>query len=769
MHARERETGVPVPVAGVVVVVHRPFPTRVLHLTGILIRSAQRAQEDARHGQLQQDVVGHLVIPVEGGAQATLEEAGVEAEVGDGSGLPLDVLVGDARSAHADVLRVAEVVAALSGQRFGESIVANFLITQLTPRATQLQRAQPVDVLQESLVAHHPCGRERGERSVAVVLRQTRRTVVTDVELSQVAVGVVVAHAAEERLQGILLGIACGRRILRAAVQLVDGVGGEALLRAVVYVVAVLLNGVTQQYAQLVVAELLVVREDVLVDPARLEPVVVGQRVLRAGGGNLLAFGIVVSLIARRVGHHAVGVELEGQRRRELQAVEDVDLAKHLTVEAVVVVVARAVVDVAQGVLERRLRDGAVAVVVGPVAVRELHGHRGTCEPRQVAHQTFARDACGGLIHALLRTREVQTQFYAAQLSIDIRAEVVALVAGVLHDTILVQILHREHVVHGLGTALHAQVVLLHEGRAEHLLRPVDAGEVVGVGAVLQLVEHVLRVGTSGLCLIKHQGPVVTTHEVGQHRGFLKSYGTRIGDLRAHFQSALGRDENHTISGTHTIDGGRSGILQHGDALDILGRQFRHLADGALDTVDENHRVVLRCIAQRSHTAHADFGIVVTGLCTVQLQHNAWQAALQQVRRVGNGQVAHFREVNGGHRTRQVGFLRCAVADDHHLIQGFHVFVEGDVERFAGTEVYFLRTEAHIRDVELAGVDAFQRELTVEIGHCAAVGAHDLDGGADDGLTVVVDHLSLHNSILLNSLHARRARKHRLRTTDEEG
>ena len=591
----------------------------------------------------------------------------------------------------------------------------------------------------------------------------------TDVELSQIAVGVVVAHAAEERLQGILLGIACGRRILRAAVQLVDGVGGEALLRAVVYVVAVLLNGVTQQHAQLVVAELLVVGEDVLVDPTRLEPVVVGQRVLRAGGGNLLAFGIVVSLIARRVGHHTVGVELEGQRRRELQAVEDVDLAEHLTIKAVVVVVASAVVDVVDGVLERRLRDGSVAVGIGPVAVRELHGHRGTREPRQVAHQAFARDACGGLINTLLRTREVQTQFYAAQLSIDIRAEVVALVAGVLHDTILVQILHREHVVHGLGTALHAEVMLLHEGRAEHLACPVGIGEVVGVGAVLQLVEHVLRVGAGRLCLVEHQRPVVAAHEVGQHGGLLQGYRARVGDLRAHLQSALRRDEDNAVGSTHTVDGGRSSILQHGYALYVFSGKLRHLADRTLDTVDEYHRVVLRSIAQGADTTHANLWVVVTGLSTVQLQHNAWQAALQQVRRVGNGQVAHFREVNGGHRTRQVGFLRCAVADDHHLIQGFHVFVEGDVEGFAGTEVHFLRTEAHIRDVELTGVDAFQRELTVEIGHCAAVGAYDLDGGADDGLSVMVNDLSLDNSILLNSLHARSARKHRLRTTDEEG
>ena len=159
----------------------------------------------------------------------------------------------------------------------------------------------------------------------------------------------------------------------------------------------------------------------------------------------------------------------------------------------------------------------------------------------------------------------------------------------------------------------------------------------------------------------------------------------------------------------------------------------------------------------------------MTGLSAVQLQHHARQASLQQVRRVGHGQVADFREVDGSHRTRQVGFLCRAVADDHHLVQGFHVLIEGDVEGFADAEVHFLRAEAHIRDVEFAGVDAFQRELAVEIGHCAAVGANDLDGGADDGLTVVVDHLSLHNSILLNSLHARRARKHRLRTTDEEG
>ena len=72
--------------------------------------------------------------------------------------------------------------------------------------------------------------------------------------------------------------------------------------------------------------------------------------------------------------------------------------------------------------------------------------------------------------------------------------------------------------------------------------------------------------------------------------------------LCAAFLATLCCHEDNTVGTTRTIDGCRSGILEHIDALDVVGRDIvngRHL-----HTVDNEERVVRLC--DRAATTHTD-------------------------------------------------------------------------------------------------------------------------------------------------------------------
>ena len=91
------------------------------------------------------------------------------------------------------------------------------------------------------------------------------------------------------------------------------------MFRAVVHVVTVFLNGVTQQHAQIVFAPRFIVGQDVFIDPTRLEPVIVCQRVLCLSRSNDVALGIVAGLFASVECADAIRVELISETCAELQ------------------------------------------------------------------------------------------------------------------------------------------------------------------------------------------------------------------------------------------------------------------------------------------------------------------------------------------------------------------------------------------------------------------------------------------------------------------
>ena len=81
----------------------------------------------------------------------------------------------------------------------------------------------------------------------------------TDVELCQIAVVIVISDATEERLQRILRSVAPSLRITCASIELIEVICGKTLLTAVDGSIVVLLNGMPKQRIDMVKTETLIV------------------------------------------------------------------------------------------------------------------------------------------------------------------------------------------------------------------------------------------------------------------------------------------------------------------------------------------------------------------------------------------------------------------------------------------------------------------------------------------------------------------------------
>ena len=161
-----------------------------------------------------------------------------------------------------------------------------------------------------------------------------------------------------------------------------------------------------------------------------------------------------------------------------------------------------------------------------------------------------------------------------------------------LKDTILGEHTGRDKVLHGLVTTRDVHVVLLLQGNVLHqVIRPLHAREADGVGTILEHVDHALReirvlavVGTHG---IVESGILIRAGLLYHLRRSQSRERSVEGDVCLSLDTTLGGDEHHTVGTTHTEHGGGRGILQHGDALNLVGVDIPHLT---LHTIDLDKR-----------------------------------------------------------------------------------------------------------------------------------------------------------------------------------
>ncbi len=197
-------------------------------------------------------------------------------------------------------------------------------------------------------------------------------------------------------------------------------------------------------------------------------------------------------------------------------------------------------------------------------------------------------------------------------LRFEVDACVQAVETGVLQRAGVVLVTQRHHVAGGFVAAGDRHVVALVERRFEHCLRPVGVGECDPVGNLRSEIGvgvHSVRVcvGRSPrrdhLFGIVHRGghgilvddPLVHEAHEGGHVGheFEAGYGlflrpkSRDGDGRFGARTFFRSHQNNPVGSSRPVYGGRGGILQHCDALDVVGIDDRHVGH---ETVDQDQR-----------------------------------------------------------------------------------------------------------------------------------------------------------------------------------
>ena len=188
--------------------------TFVLHLAGV-DPLATALTHDTDTGHINKDVLGLLVVPLQGAVEGVAEEAEVQTDIGLRGGLPLQVVVtelvaletagkGLAAVGAGDVVAGAVALAtkaSLAVVALVECVAGNvrdFLVTRLTPAGAQLQVVEPVNTLHEAFLADTPTGTDAGEGSVFIILTEATAAVMANGEAGQIAVGVGVVDFTKE-------------------------------------------------------------------------------------------------------------------------------------------------------------------------------------------------------------------------------------------------------------------------------------------------------------------------------------------------------------------------------------------------------------------------------------------------------------------------------------------------------------------------------------------------------------------------------------------
>ena len=202
--------------------------------------------------------------------------------------------------------------------------------------------------------------------------------------------------------------------------------------------------------------------------------------------------------------------------------------------------------------------------------------------------------------------------------------------------------------------------------------------------------------------------------------------------------------EDHTISGTGTVDSGGGGILQDSHRFNIVRV---HLAQGAFHTVDEHQgaAAVTDTVTGTAGACRTRTGVIgslaatdihatgVAGL-TIGLDNvQTGNLALQGTRNIAVGTVGKYFTVEVFDRTHQLGFLQGTITHHHRGFQGLRILKEDKIhfgtaiQRFLNGLVSKKLTN---QDGRRGGLD---RVGTVVLGDITRIGTFHHHGSSDDG------------------------------------
>ena len=157
-------------------------------------------------------------------------------------------------------------------------------------------------------------------------------------------------------------------------------------------------------------------------------------------------------------------------------------------------------------------------------------------------------------------------------------ATVTTVIGGVAaaEDTFLVAVVDRDGEFAAVAAAGYSHCMAVLEG----VLVAVNVKPVLAFPTVIYFVENGLRnkctpVGGAAegveVGLVDDLHVLLSVEVAGLAVGIGPAYETVVGNGDLAFLTLLGGDEDYTVGGTCTVDGGGSGVLQYVDALDVVG------------------------------------------------------------------------------------------------------------------------------------------------------------------------------------------------------
>ena len=316
-------------------------------------------------------------------------------------------------------------------------------------------------------------------------------------------------------------------------------------------------------------------------------------------------------------------------------------------------------IEVLQG--ERSIEDGIAQTVVGVVGTRGIVGTTTADVGVGIACLEVERCALGGLGVQLQReviALEVRTYLDGLVVHVGVAEGILDVLRTTIDVDVVVEGVARAAIdevlpVVGLDVVIHVDVLIV--------------SEVVGVGGNLLRIVAVLQQGE----LILPCGIVASADDVDLLGHLLPGVVGIVADLGLAFLTALGGDEDYTISTTRTVDGGGGCILQDGDVLNVVGRDVADTVNG--EAIDDVERVVR--LGDGATSTHADLHLCIGRTLSGGDLHT------RHLTREGLGSVCHGHclqhiAVDGSYGTRKVFFLHRAVTDDHHVVQTCGLVVE---------------------------------------------------------------------------------------------
>ena len=587
-----------------------------------------REAGDRRQGHVHQQVLGTVPVEVDGTGQAAVQHAEVEADVAGDGGLPLQVGVGHggADGVGAVLLVGDGVVAAAGLPGLRPQVGVDAVVTDGTVGEAELEVVQPVGILHEGLLADAPREGRGGEVTPAVCGSELAGTVRAERDREEVAVQQRVVQPAEEgqdALRGAVARVELAGDRRGAGVELVDHREGVLLGEVGREVV-----GGDGHRVAAGVGHLVAHQEVQAVGVAELQLVVQGVGPAHVPGVALVDGGVTrVLLLTRGVVDVVVDdgagpglVLVVGAAGEEVgvvgQALDDVPVQREGAAQGLALLqglVVEDLLDRVVGVPEDALAvllDGALLQGVDvAVLADDVRGDRTVA----VGGGEDGAAAAARALHAegrVVGVTQVQADVQpVGDLLVHFQGDVAALGPGVqLHTVVLVPVHRQEHLGAGVAAG-DGQVVAVGEGAVVDLLLDVvllDVLVAVDVAEGADAVELGERVGGVGLVVRVRVRPHIIEVVVRAEGLQVLGRGVELGvaavaDPHLAFLGALRGHEDDAVGAARTVDRGGGGVLQHVDALDLVGRD---VGQGARDAVDQDERVI--ALRDGAATAHAD-------------------------------------------------------------------------------------------------------------------------------------------------------------------